>query len=482
MSGRFRVVVAVLSSWVVVGVLAGVAPVSASAVVSTAGGFASLAPSRLLDTRIGVGAPTAPVGAGGTVALQVTGRGGVPVSGVSAVVVNVTVTAPTSFGYVTAYGDGTARPTASNLNFVAGQTVPNLVIAPVGTNGKVALYNGSGGTAHLIADVAGWFVNVTEPTPPGPVTGVTAIPASTSIALSWTNPSDVSFTGVMIRRALGATPPATVTAGTLVVDLAKPATSYTDTGLTPLTQYSYALFAHDGTPLHAVATTATSTTTAATTGAISGTVTDAGGAHHGLANVWVHMFSPTTAANGDAYTAADGSYTVTRLAAGFDYKVYFYGSGAAGGSSDALGYVDELYNNQPLSGTPTPVTVTLGATTVGINAALAGGGAVSGTVTDAGGTHHGLAGVEVLVQSVSTGAYTWPTSTFDGTYTATGLPSATDYTVRFYGSGATGGSSDALGYVDQFYNNQPLSGTPTPVTVTAGATRTGINAALVGKP
>jgi len=86
--------------------LAAVAPASgasgvagASAVVSTPGGFTSLAPSRLLDTRIGVGAPAAAVGAGGMVALQVTGRGGVPASGVSAVVLNVTVTETTSPGY-----------------------------------------------------------------------------------------------------------------------------------------------------------------------------------------------------------------------------------------------------------------------------------------------------------------------------------------------------------------------------------------------
>jgi len=75
------------------------------------------------------------------------------------VVLNVTVTAPTSFGYVTVFGDGTTRPTASNLNFVAGQTVPNLVVAPVGVNGKVDLFNGSGGTIQLIADVAGYYLS-----------------------------------------------------------------------------------------------------------------------------------------------------------------------------------------------------------------------------------------------------------------------------------------------------------------------------------
>src|SRR5665648_1052155 len=229
-------------------------------VPTAAGAFGSLTPSRLLDTRIGLGAPAAPVGPGGTVHLQVTGRGGVPASGVSAVVLNVTVTSPTSTGYITVYGDGTAHPGVSNLNFVPGQTVPNLVIAPVGDGGRVALYNGSGGTVQLLADVSGWFR--TTDAVPGPVTGVSAVPATTPLASSWPNPTAASFTGVMIRRALGATPPASPTSGTLVVDAAKPATSYTNTGLTAGTQYSYALFAHNGTPVYAAAATVTSTTDA----------------------------------------------------------------------------------------------------------------------------------------------------------------------------------------------------------------------------
>jgi PKD repeat protein len=127
-------------------------------VAPAAGSFASLPPARILDTRSGNGAPAAPVAAGGTVALQVTGRGGVPASGVSAVVLNVTVTQPKAVGFITAYPHGTAKPTASNLNFVAGQTVPNLVVALVGADGGVALYNGSSGTVQLIADVAGYYL------------------------------------------------------------------------------------------------------------------------------------------------------------------------------------------------------------------------------------------------------------------------------------------------------------------------------------
>jgi len=98
-----------------------------------------IVPGRLLDTRTGLGGAST-VGAGGTISLQVTGRGGVPAIGVSAVVLNVTATGPTASSYVTVWPDGASRPVASNLNFVAGQTVPNRVMVPVGAGGKVDLY------------------------------------------------------------------------------------------------------------------------------------------------------------------------------------------------------------------------------------------------------------------------------------------------------------------------------------------------------
>jgi hypothetical protein len=128
------------------------------AAVSAPAGYVSLPATRLLDTRDGVGAPQGPVPAKGTVHLQVSGQGGVP-AGVSAVVLNVTLTAPTSGGFVTVYRDGDPVPGTSNINFVKGQTVPNLVIAPVGADGSVALYNGSGGTVQLVADVSGYYLS-----------------------------------------------------------------------------------------------------------------------------------------------------------------------------------------------------------------------------------------------------------------------------------------------------------------------------------
>jgi hypothetical protein len=86
----------------------------------------------------------------------VAGRIGIPASGVSAVALNVTVTGPTLPGYLTVFPAGSQRPTASNLNFTVGQTIPNMVICGVGANGRIALFSPFGFT-NVIVDVVGWF-------------------------------------------------------------------------------------------------------------------------------------------------------------------------------------------------------------------------------------------------------------------------------------------------------------------------------------
>ncbi|MCX2180920.1 N-acetylmuramoyl-L-alanine amidase [Streptomyces sp. SKN60] len=55
------------------------------------------------------------------------------------------------------FPDGTQRTSASNLNFTAGTTIPNLVVVPV-VNGKVSFYN-KNGSVDLLADVAGYYVS-----------------------------------------------------------------------------------------------------------------------------------------------------------------------------------------------------------------------------------------------------------------------------------------------------------------------------------
>jgi hypothetical protein len=84
------------------------------------GAYYPVNPSRILDTRFGNGVPAAAVGPNSTISLQVTGRGGVPSTGVSSVVLNVTATVPTAHSYITVYPTGVTRPTASSLNLVPG--------------------------------------------------------------------------------------------------------------------------------------------------------------------------------------------------------------------------------------------------------------------------------------------------------------------------------------------------------------------------
>lgn len=72
-----------------------------------------------------------------------------------AAVLNVTVTEAQGAGFVTVWPRGTDRPNAPSLNYVAGSTVPNGVIAKVGANGKVCLFVSN--DAHLLTDVAGYF-------------------------------------------------------------------------------------------------------------------------------------------------------------------------------------------------------------------------------------------------------------------------------------------------------------------------------------
>jgi PKD repeat protein len=86
-----------------------------------------------------------------------------------------------------------------------------------------------------------------DTTAPGPVTTLVVSAVTDSrIKLGWTNPGDVDFAGVTIRRLVGDVAPATITEGTSVAVPASPtSTSFTDTGLSAVTQYSYAIFARD---------------------------------------------------------------------------------------------------------------------------------------------------------------------------------------------------------------------------------------------
>jgi hypothetical protein len=137
--------------------------VAPSATTGT-GLYNSLTPARITDTRPNSGFPNAGSGlvpGNETLNVQVTGEGNVPGSGVAAVVLNVTATGPTKGSYLTVWPTGATQPTASNLNFGPGQTVPNRVMVPVGTDGQISIFNATG-SVNVVVDVAGYFTDSSD--------------------------------------------------------------------------------------------------------------------------------------------------------------------------------------------------------------------------------------------------------------------------------------------------------------------------------
>ena len=129
-----------------------------SSTAAATGQFSGVAPARIVDTRIGLGYPTGLTR--GSVTIQIAGRGGVPAmtggAPPTAVVLNVTVTNPNAAGFLTVYPSGSTPPSASDVNFVAGQSVPNLVIARLNTDGTIRVFNFQGRT-DVVIDVFGYY-------------------------------------------------------------------------------------------------------------------------------------------------------------------------------------------------------------------------------------------------------------------------------------------------------------------------------------
>lgn len=163
---------------------------------------AASTPSRLADTRIGLGTPRQRVPTSGTVSVRATGAGGVPTTGVAAVAITLTVADPSGAGHLAAWPTGDVRPTASAVNFTAGQARSNLVIVPIGVDGNISVF--SSVDADVVVDVAGWF------------TDGSASPSTTGLFMP-TLPTRVHDTRLSGTPLSPATPTAIALAGSSVI-------------------------------------------------------------------------------------------------------------------------------------------------------------------------------------------------------------------------------------------------------------------------
>ena len=217
--------VALLSS-LIVGVLTVATPVEAA--VTTA------VPSRMLDTRSGIGRAAGIVGPGDVVRVKAPAAA----SGATSLALNVTATDARAPGFVTIWACDEKKPDTSNLNFVPGRAVPNMAIikpsSASGTKGQLCVE--SSARVHLIVDLMGWFSGSGDVVTTSPnrildtrqtrnslrqgefrrvrVAGTPGVPTNASSALlnvTLTGSRSAGFLSVVPCPASGASAPATST-------------------------------------------------------------------------------------------------------------------------------------------------------------------------------------------------------------------------------------------------------------------------------
>jgi len=118
------------------------------------GGFFSVTPCRLVDTR----AAQAPaLDANSTRSFDVGGQCGIP-SDAKAVTVVLAAVDETNAGNLRLFPAGGIKPFVSTINFVANQSRANNAIVPLGTSGQISVFCGmSAGTTQFVLDVTGYF-------------------------------------------------------------------------------------------------------------------------------------------------------------------------------------------------------------------------------------------------------------------------------------------------------------------------------------
>jgi hypothetical protein len=134
---------------------------------TAAGRFVPVNPRRALDTR-----PTepGPVPAGWTahrpaigeaVRVDVLADIGVPTTGVSSLVVNVTATDSIGAGFLQALPTGSASGQTSTVNYAAGATAATHAIVPLGAGGTISVFTSN--SSHIVVDITGYITDGTAP-------------------------------------------------------------------------------------------------------------------------------------------------------------------------------------------------------------------------------------------------------------------------------------------------------------------------------
>ena len=122
------------------------------------GGYFTVTPCRVIDTRDPVGPYGGPaLAAGASRDVVFAGRCGIPVTA-RALAFNLTITGPTDQGHLRVFPTGAILPLISMMNYRAGQTRANNGVSTLGPSGDLTIFSGQAtGTVHFIVDVVGYF-------------------------------------------------------------------------------------------------------------------------------------------------------------------------------------------------------------------------------------------------------------------------------------------------------------------------------------
>ncbi|MGN7252712.1 beta strand repeat-containing protein [Arthrobacter sp. SAFR-014] len=191
---------------------------------------------------------------------------------------------------------------------------------------------------------------------------------------------------------------------------------------------------------------------------ISGRMSGAPGVDISAVNVELYNVDNFRAYPVNADVRPDGSFSLVGLQAS-NYKIRYYGPNA--------GALEQWHENATSMDSATAVALAPGQDVTGINASIAKGASISGTVK----APDGVSLTSTYVRAVSEAEPNGPSANVrtDGTYKLRGLPAGT-YKLQFYGYDS--------GALEEWYQDARTSAEATPVTVTAGQDLTGIDATL----
>lgn len=116
-------------------------------------------PTRLVDTRSGIGGRTGAVAAATAYTLNSSTTQQITMATIPTLAALVTVTNTAGSGYATAYPTsvGRSNPATSSINWGIGDTLANLTLTPTDSNGQISIYNNSSDTVDFVVDCSGYY-------------------------------------------------------------------------------------------------------------------------------------------------------------------------------------------------------------------------------------------------------------------------------------------------------------------------------------